>query len=161
VMNRVAKVTLGALTHQDVPFEKLLEQLRPQRVSGRNPLFQVWFVLQNAAERPDFQDLIIEPFPIDSGVTRHDLQLSLWETSSGLKAAFTYSTELFDRQTIVQLAEQFKCLLRTVATQPDIPLSKLRADLDEHRNAYRKRIELEIENSARHKLQRAKRRSVE
>jgi len=118
-------------------------------------------VLQNAAESPDFQDLIIEPFPIDSGVTRHDLQLSLWETSSGLKAAFTYSTELFDRQTIVQLAEQFKCLLRTVATQPDIPLSKLRADLDEHRNAYRKRIELEIENSARHKLQRAKRRSVE
>jgi non-ribosomal peptide synthetase component F len=130
-IRRTREKALGALANQDVPFEKLVEELNPPRTAGYNPLFQVWFVLQPAfIDRPDFNGLAVQYLESDSAVTRHDLQLSLWETADGLKGALTYSTALFDAETIACMAEQFKTLLAVVIEQPDIPLSVLRAACD-------------------------------
>jgi amino acid adenylation domain-containing protein len=161
VMHRVRETTLGALTHQDVPYEKLIERFRPERTLSLNPLFQAWFVLQNGeAERRDFQDLTVESYAIENEFTRHDLQLTLWETSSSLKGAFTYSTDLFDRENIAEMVEQFRVLLALVTSQPDIPLSALRTVLDQNHKELRKRIEEALQNDARRKLRAARRRSV-
>src|SRR6185436_9669230 len=100
---------LGAFAHEDVPFEKLVDELGVPRSLEVNPLFQVWFVLQNAlVERQEWQDLEAESINIESKVTRHDLQLSLWDAPGGLEGAFTYSTDLFEAKTIRRIAAQFR-----------------------------------------------------
>ena len=111
-----------------MPFENLVEELRPLRSLKFNPLFQVWFVLQNAPfEEQHWPGLKVESINIDSSTTRHDLQLTLWETDNGLEGAFTYSTDLFDPETIDCISEQFTELLQMVVEDADIRLSVLRA----------------------------------
>ena len=108
-LRRGRTVALGAFANQDVPFEKLVEELQPTRTLKVNPLFQVWFALQNAlVEHQEFNGLTVESLTIDSATTRHDLQLTLWETANGLEGAFTYSTDLFEAETIACMAEQFQ-----------------------------------------------------
>ncbi|HEX6716516.1 MAG TPA: amino acid adenylation domain-containing protein [Pyrinomonadaceae bacterium] len=154
LMHRVAETTIGALTHEHLPFAKLVEKLQPQRRLDHNPLFQVWFVLQTGArERRDFTGLTFEPYPIESEITRHDLQLTVWESSSVLKAIFTYNTDILDSQTVAHMTEQFLLLLATIARQPDIHCSELRSMLQTSRDQ-------EHQNSLRQKLQSARRKSL-
>jgi amino acid adenylation domain-containing protein len=161
VMYRVAEATLGALTHEHVPFARVVEKLQPQRRLDHNPLFQVWFVLQaGTPERRDFAGLSVEPYPIASEVTRHDLQLTLWESSSVLKAAFTYNTDILDSQTVGHLAEQFLFLLTTVSERPDVHTSELRSMLRQKDQTYKKWRNQEYQDSARQKLQSARRKAV-
>jgi amino acid adenylation domain-containing protein len=157
-LRRARAVALGAFANQDVPFEKLVEELKPARGLQYNPLFQVWFVLQNAlVERQEFNGLAVESLVIDSATTRHDLQLTLWETANGLEGAFTYSTDLFDADTIACMAEQFNTLLAIVAEQPDIVLSALRAAVSETGGAYRNTTSVRLEEASRRKLKSTKR----
>jgi amino acid adenylation domain-containing protein len=161
VMHRVAEATLGALTHEDLPFAKVVDKLQPKRRLEHNPLFQVWFVLQaGAGERKDFAGLEVEQYPIDNEVTRHDLQLTAWENSSVLKAAFTYNTDIFDSQTVSHMAEQFSLLLATVLEQPDIHVSELRSMLRQRDEEFKKSREQERESSVRQKLQSARRKPL-
>ncbi len=161
LMHLVAEATLGALTHEHVPYARVVEKLQPKRRLDHNPLFQVWFVLQaGAAERRDFDGLTVEPYPIDSEATRHDLQLTLWESSSVLKAAFTYNTDILDSQTVAHMCEQFLLLLATIAEQPDIHANELRSMLDQRNQAYKKSRDQEYQNSARQKLQSTRRRAL-
>jgi amino acid adenylation domain-containing protein len=158
VLHRVRDVALGALAHQDVPFEKLVEELRPERTLKHNPLFQVWFVLQDAQwESPDFEGLTVESLGIDNQSTRHDLQLTLWETGSGLSGAFTHSTDLFDAETIAHMAEQFEGLLGAIVAQPVCRLSALRRILDEADEKYRNRKESDLQEAGRQKLKTVRR----
>ncbi|MEO6238545.1 MAG: amino acid adenylation domain-containing protein [Vicinamibacterales bacterium] len=126
-LRRTREMALGAFANQDVPFEKLVEELRPQRTLSHHPLFQVWFVLQSApGEREEWRGLSAESLPVDNGTTRHDLQLTLWETAAGLEGAFTYRTDLFSSGSIVRMAEQFNTLLALVVERPDVRLSEAR-----------------------------------
>ena len=160
-MHRVAEATLGALTHEHLPFAKVVEKLQPKRKLDHNPLFQVWFVLQSgAAERRDFTGLQVEDYPIDSEVTRHDLQLSVWQSSSVLKAAFTYNTDIFDSQTAAHMADQFLLLLATASERPDVYVSDLRSMLKRCEEEFKKSREQDHENSVRRKLQSARRKSL-
>src|SRR5215470_16112687 len=109
LLNRVKEVALGAYDHQDLPFEKLVEELSPERDPGRNPLFQVSFVLQNATRsRLELLDLTLETLDVHSGTAKFDLTLSILETREGLKASWEYNTDLFERARIERMAEHFE-----------------------------------------------------
>ena len=126
LLGRVREVALGAFAHQDLPFERLVEELLPERDLSCSPLFQVMVVLQNAPpaaavlgaleiRRPDF-----EP-----GVARFDLLLDLTEVDDGLRGALEFNTDLFDRTTVQRLAERLRLLLEAVAASPSLRLSEI------------------------------------
>jgi amino acid adenylation domain-containing protein len=126
LLARVREVTLGAYAHQDLPFEKLVEELQPARVMRHAPLFQVMFTLQNAP-RPvvELHDLTLAPVDLDPGTSMFDLSLSLEETMHGVSGIFEYNTDLFDAATIQRLARHFQTLLGGVTANPQQRISDL------------------------------------
>jgi len=161
ILSQVREHALGAFAHEDVPFEKLVDELGVPRSLEVNPLFQVWFVLQNAlVERQEWQDLEAESINIESHVTRHDLQLSLWEAPSGLEGAFTYGTDLFEAKSIRRIAAQFNALLVSVSARPDIKLSETRSVVKEAGRAFEQQQAEQLEDTSRERLRSVKRRAV-
>jgi amino acid adenylation domain-containing protein len=124
VLSRVREVTLEALAHQDLPFEKLVEELQPARNLGHNPLFQVMFVLQNTETGGQIGPQQNAP-QLSVGTSKFDLTLSVTETADGLMAVFEYNTELFDATTVVSLAQHFQTLLEGAVAQPGRRASEL------------------------------------
>ena len=126
LLERVRTVTLGAYAHQDVPFDRLVEALKVERSLQYSPLFQVKFVYQNAPMPPlELRDLSVQVMGIESGTTRVDLQLTVWEQAEGLKGWLEYNAQLFDESTISRLSSDFVTLLNTIVAQPDLKLSEL------------------------------------
>jgi amino acid adenylation domain-containing protein len=130
LLERVREVTLGAYTHQDFPFEQLVEALQPQRSLSHTPLFQVMFVLQNAPMlQIELPGLTLSPLESDSGTAKFDLTLILSEmmprTESGLRGKFEYNTDLFDASTITRMVEHFCTLLSGIAAAPERRISEL------------------------------------
>jgi amino acid adenylation domain-containing protein len=126
LLGRVHEVALGAFAHQDVPFEKLVEELRPERDLSRSPLFQLMFVLQNAPIEPlALPDLTLSPFQVDSGTARFDLLFSMAETRQGLRGDVEYNTDLFNADTIVRMLAHWQVLLEGVVAEPGTRLSDL------------------------------------
>ncbi|HEY9604551.1 MAG TPA: amino acid adenylation domain-containing protein [Allocoleopsis sp.] len=136
LLERVRDVALEAYEHQDLPFEKLVEELDPDRDLSRNPLFQVAFALQNAPmESLELPGLMLEPAPLESGSTRFDLEVHLWEPAHGLRSLWqsqeglsgfiSYSTDLFDKDRIQRLVGHFQTLLEGIVANPDARLSEL------------------------------------
>ncbi|MEX0267857.1 amino acid adenylation domain-containing protein [Leptolyngbyaceae cyanobacterium UHCC 1019] len=136
LLKQVQNVALEAYAHQDLPFEKLVEELDPERDLSRNPLFQVALALQNAPMQPlELPGLTLEPAPLESGSTRFDLEVHLWEPTHGLRSLWqsqtglsgfiSYSTEMFDRDRIGHLIEHFQTLLQGIVDNPDARLSDL------------------------------------
>jgi amino acid adenylation domain-containing protein len=160
-VRRTRGTALGAFANQDLPFEKLLEDLNPARTAAYNPLFQVWFVMQQpVAGRQEFNGLTVQYLDSGTALTRHDLQLSIWESVNGLEGAFTYSTALFDAETIDGIVEQFKVVLAVIVEQPESRLSDLRASVNEAGRAYRAEAIAGLEETSRLKLKSAKRKVV-
>jgi amino acid adenylation domain-containing protein len=126
-LHRVREVALGAYSHQDVPFEKLVEELQPARDISRNPLFQVTFQLQNAAEAPiSFPNLVVTFPSLPTETAKFDLAVSLWETSGGeLGGRLEYSTDLFDAERIARLAQHYRVLLAAAVAEPSTRVSEL------------------------------------
>jgi len=124
LLGRIRGAALGAYAHQDLPFEKLVEELRPSRNLAHNPIFQVWFVLQNAPiagwELPG-----IRATGVDSGAVtvRHDLQLTMWESEDGLCGSLDFSADLFDASTMDRISEELGVVLRAVASDATIRVS--------------------------------------
>jgi amino acid adenylation domain-containing protein len=128
LLRRVREVALGAYAHQDVPFEKLVEELQPQRNLSHHPLFQVMFVLQNAPrEELKLPELRIRLLAGSTSVAKFDLALSMFEAEGMLHGACEYSTDLFERVTIRRLVAHFGSLLEGMAADPAARL--LRAPL--------------------------------
>ncbi|RKH11041.1 amino acid adenylation domain-containing protein [Corallococcus sp. CA053C] len=128
LLGRVREVTLGAYAHQDLPFEKLVEELQPERNLGHNPLFQVMFALQNlgAHERTARSSAPPREAPvISNGTAKFDLTLSLFETGHGAQGSLEYNTDLFDAETASHLVECYQYLLRDIVAHPDRRLSRL------------------------------------
>ncbi|NJR53707.1 MAG: condensation protein [Acaryochloris sp. CRU_2_0] len=130
LLARVRTVALGGYAHQDIPFEKLVEALRPQRSLSYNPLFQVMFIFQNTAiPTVELPGLTFCPQEVDGGTSKFDLKLSLWEAAEGLAGSLEYKTDLFNSATIAKMVEQLEQLLVQVTTQPTIKLDELAAQL--------------------------------
>lgn len=127
LLDRVRDVTLQAYTHQDLPFEKLVEELQPDRDLSRNPLFQIMFVLQNAPmptlKAPGLTMSLIE---VDRGTSQFDLTLSLENTQQGIKGLLEYNTDLFDAESIARMQGHLKALLEEVAACQERRLDELR-----------------------------------
>ncbi len=126
LMRRVRTVALGAYAHQDLPFEKLVEALQPDRDLGRTPLFQAWFALQNAP-RSSFQlpGLALKSLDVHNGTSKFDLGVFMVEKPEGLSCMVEYSTDLFDASTIQRFLEHFRVLLESIATNPDRRIAEL------------------------------------
>ncbi|MGB7925614.1 MAG: amino acid adenylation domain-containing protein, partial [Pyrinomonadaceae bacterium] len=119
VLGRVREVCLGAYAHQDVPFEKLVEELEPERSLSHTPLFQVMMVLQNAPQSAlELPGLELRGFGRDSQATKFDLTLTFVEGARGLTATLAYSTDLFDTSTINRLVSHFQTLLAGIVANP-------------------------------------------
>ncbi|HEX3554223.1 MAG TPA: amino acid adenylation domain-containing protein [Thermoanaerobaculia bacterium] len=123
LVRQVREVVLDAFAHQDLPFEKLIETLRPQRRGSYAPLFQVMFVLRTfelSAWRLD--GLELAPIGLPQRSANFDLILSLTDTREGLEGALIYDRELFDADFIAGMARQLEALLERVGADPDRPL---------------------------------------
>jgi non-ribosomal peptide synthetase component F len=126
LLKRVREVTLGAYAHQDTPSEKLVEVLQPERSLSHTPLFQVWFVLQNApVGELKLPDITLSQIEIGNGTAKFDLSLSLTEGPEGLKGIMEYDTALFDAETIAVMIGHLEALLREVVKNPDIRLLEI------------------------------------
>ncbi|HEU4597505.1 MAG TPA: amino acid adenylation domain-containing protein, partial [Pyrinomonadaceae bacterium] len=126
LLGRVREVTLGAYAHQEVPFERLVEELQPERSLSHQPLFQVMFVLQNTPrEALEVSGLQLHLWKNHSEAAKFDLLLSLTETEDGLCGALEYSTDLFDSATVERLAGHFLRLLEAVAGDADRRVSDI------------------------------------
>ena len=134
LLARVREVTLGAYAHQEVPFEKLVEEFRPERDLGHSPLFQVMFALQNT--KP--VDLALPGLTVSSletprSTTKFDLSFVLVDTEAGLTGELEYNTDLFDRATVQRLLEHFSTLMARVVAAPDERLGDVSLLGDEER----------------------------
>ena len=123
---RVRAVCIEAYAHQDLPFEKLVEELRQERDLSRNPLFQVMFVFQNISDPvlrfPGVKSASVE---INTGTSKFDLTLSLRECEQTLVGFIEYSTDLFERSTIERMIGHLPTLLEGIIADPDQPISTL------------------------------------
>ncbi|OEJ34561.1 non-ribosomal peptide synthetase [Streptomyces subrutilus] len=134
LLGRVRETGLGAYAHQDVPFERLVEELNPARSLARHPLFQVAMVLQsNTGGELEPAGLRAEALAADTGVAKFDLNVTLEEffgpdgEPAGLDCAIDFATDLFDRETVESLAARFGRLLTAMTARPDGRIG--RADL--------------------------------
>ena len=126
LLRSVREICLGAQAHQDLPFEKLVEELAPARDMSHSPLFQVMFTLQNTPETQlDIDGLQIIPVNMDTGAVKFDLDLEMTEKQGGLDAIFNYNTDLFDESTIVRMAGHLERLLEAIVSAPDKRLHDL------------------------------------
>jgi non-ribosomal peptide synthetase component F len=126
LLGRVREVCLGAYAHQDLPFERLVEELHPARDLSRNPLFQVMFVLQNGHPGTlELPGLTLIPVEVDSGTTHFDLTLHIADTGDELVASLAYNTDLFETGSIDRMLRHFQMLLETVCASPGRRLSEL------------------------------------
>jgi amino acid adenylation domain-containing protein len=119
LLGRVREVALQAYAHQDVPFEKLVEELRPERSLNHMPLFQVLFAVQNAPRAAlRLTDLELQHFPFIGETATFDLSLFIGEVSAGLRLTFEYNTDLFQAETIARMVGHFQTLLEGMSLNP-------------------------------------------
>src|SRR5215213_4827432 len=127
VLRQVREVCLGAYAHQDVPFEKLVEELQPERNLSHTPLFQVMFILQNTPlAELQMSGLDLSRVSLAYGSAKYDLTFSLNETEEGLRAILNYDTSLFERETIERMALHFEQLLRSILENTDETIGNLK-----------------------------------
>jgi NRPS condensation-like uncharacterized protein len=126
LLARVRQTTLNAYAHQSVPFEKLVEELQPQRSLSHAPLFQVMIVLQNTpAETLSLPGLTLTALPSEQSAALFDLLLSLTEIDGAISGSLQYSTDLFNPTTAQQLVAHFQTLLTLIAANPEKPIAQL------------------------------------
>ncbi|MEU4116198.1 amino acid adenylation domain-containing protein [Kitasatospora sp. NPDC028055] len=143
LLDRVRQSDLSAFEHQDVPFERLVEQLNPTRTPARHPLFQTLIALENQAKAPQsFGDLPCGELEFDLNVAKFDLSFGFAELSGpntkdgangpsgpngpgGLSGAIEYAADLFDHATVATLAERLLRVLHAVVTDPDAPIGTI------------------------------------
>jgi amino acid adenylation domain-containing protein/non-ribosomal peptide synthase protein (TIGR01720 family) len=126
LLRRVRKTTLGAYANQDLPFETLIERLKPERVLNQNPLFQVLFNLQNArSEDLRLKGMRLSWLEIGNETAQFDLNLSLIETEQSIKGLLIYNTDLFGETMIARMLEHYMSLVQVIVADPEKPLSSL------------------------------------
>ncbi len=146
LLGRTRETVLGALEHQDLPFERVVEALRPQREAGRSPLFQATLVMHDA-RFPELrmEGLVVEPLEVDAEAPIADLTL-LVENGEQLHGALEADAELFDEATMARLLRHFETLLEGIVDDPERPLSMLPLASDEER----RQVTIEWNDTATH-----------
>ncbi|MGB7293372.1 MAG: amino acid adenylation domain-containing protein [Thermodesulfobacteriota bacterium] len=126
LLRRVKETSLEAYAHQDLPFEKLVEELNPQRDMSHSPLFQVMFVLQNVPIRDiQLEDIILSPIEMERETAKFDLTTFMVETDRGLTGSIEYNKDLFNDTTIALMIDHFRILLEGIVGNPDQGITDL------------------------------------
>ncbi|MFD2201721.1 non-ribosomal peptide synthetase [Shivajiella indica] len=126
LLQSVRKVSLEAFSHQDLPFEKLVEELKPTRDLSRTPLFQVVFNLQNTPlPKLEMSGLEISFLEIDTGISQFDLTLMISKREGQYHASVEYNKDLFHQETIARMFRSYQFLLQDAIIHPDLPISNL------------------------------------
>jgi hypothetical protein len=126
LLRRVKEVALGAYAHQDLPFEKLVEELQPERSLSHSPLFQVMFALQNAPGRAlELEGLRLSPFSFENKTAKFDLEMHVWDGVENLTCSFFYNTDLFDPATARRIMKHYQQLLEGIVAGPEARISDL------------------------------------
>ncbi|MEL6494126.1 MAG: amino acid adenylation domain-containing protein [Cyanobacteria bacterium J06623_7] len=125
LLNRVKEVTLRAIEHQDMPFDKLVDSLQIARSLSHTPLFQVWFNMINLTHHPlELPGLEVEPISLEDAPAKFDLTLYVKETSSGIKLDLVYNADLFTPAKMQELLRQLEYLLQQVVVAPNQAISQ-------------------------------------
>jgi len=133
LLKRVKRVALDAYANQDVPFERLVEELKPKHDRGYSPFFRVKLVLQNTPEgNLKLPGLQADLFRIERGISRFDWLVTFWEDHGILRGEFEYNLDLFAAPAAEAAAHVLRCLLRTVALRPSSRLEDLRSEVREY-----------------------------
>ncbi len=123
---RVQRVAAGGYAHQDLPFERLVDELHIERHLGHNPLFQVMFILQSdPLPAAEIAGLSLAPLEVEGRTAKFDLMLQLWQQPAGLTGFLEYNADLFDAATVHRFGEHFETLLAGALDQPRLPLPAL------------------------------------
>ena len=135
LLGRVREVSLEAYAHQDLPFEKLVEELNPERSLSHTPLFQVLFAVQNMPKSfLTLPGLELQDFRLNRKTSKFDLSLFISESSNSLTVAFEYNTDLFAESTIARMLRHFEVLLQGIVAAPDQRISELPLLTDSERH---------------------------
>lgn len=133
-LQQVRETALGAYAHQDMPFEMLVEALQPDRNLSHTPLFQVMFVLDSPVEESaQLPGLTLSPLRLHTGTATFDLTLSMVPSSDGISGTFEFNTDLWEKDTIRRMAENFRALLEAVTEDPEQPVWRLPVIAEEER----------------------------
>ncbi|MEH2225052.1 amino acid adenylation domain-containing protein [Nostoc sp.] len=125
-LSQVRQVATSAYTHQDVPFEQVVEALQPERSLSYNPLFQVVFVLENfLLDTLELPDVTLTPQFVERGTSQFDLTLAVWETKAGLIGSWEYNSDLFEPDTIARMTSHFQTLLAAIIANPNQLIAEL------------------------------------
>ena len=139
LLEQARATTLEAYAHQEVPFEMLVAEMRPERELSRTPMFQVKLVLQNyPLDDLELPGLTLTPIPIPVQTSKYDLLFNIHETKQGLAATLEYDTDLFDAATISRFLSHYEAILRQAVEDPEVKLKALVGRLaraDEQRQA--------------------------
>ncbi len=128
LLAQIRETALGAYAHQDTPFEKLVEELQPERDMSHSPLFQVAFAFQNipADQSITIDTLTMEPIQNEGVTAKYDLTLTMTETGDSIIGSMEYNTDLFNKSTIERMLGHFKTVLEQVTDDPEIPVGSIR-----------------------------------
>jgi amino acid adenylation domain-containing protein/non-ribosomal peptide synthase protein (TIGR01720 family) len=126
LLGRVREVAFSAYEHQDIPFEKLVDELQPDRALSHTPLFQVMFILQNTAQSAmKLADLTVDPMETHVGLAKFDLTLEAVEKGQEISLDLIYNADVFDAPTVTSLLGHFQTFLETITRHPSLRLSEL------------------------------------
>jgi amino acid adenylation domain-containing protein len=159
LLHRVREVALGAYTHQDVPFEKLVEELRPERSLGHNPLVQVLFVQQTKAPSFSIPGVELSPFSLDMP-SKFDLAVFVRDTGNGVTHSWVYNPDLFDTTTVARMAELYKVVLEMATANPEIRLSDLLQSLSDTEQQQRSAEHKQFQAASLQKLRTTRRKVI-
>jgi amino acid adenylation domain-containing protein len=126
LVNKAREVCLGAYAHQDLPFERLVEELQPERDSTRTPLFQVMFTMREETPAElHLPGLSVSTVALDNGTAKFDLTLTMLENGTELGGKLEFNTDLFEHSTIARLIRHFSALLKSAVDNPQEPIATL------------------------------------
>ncbi|WP_342026020.1 non-ribosomal peptide synthase/polyketide synthase [Cytobacillus pseudoceanisediminis] len=135
LLKQVSSTALDAYQNQDIPFERLVEELQPERDMSQTPLFQTMFVMQNLpTESINIPGLSLRPLKIESQVSKFDLTLTMEEQKQGISCSFEFNLELFDTETIVQMFNHLHNLLVAITKYPEQSINNLPMLSEKERN---------------------------
>ncbi len=126
LLDQVQATTLGAFAHQELPFERLVEELTPERDQGRTPLFQVMLAWQNTPRAElELPGLSLRSSPVDTGTAKFDLVLNLAERGEGIAGSWEFDRDLFDSTTVARMDRHYRALLSEALERPRLPVEEL------------------------------------
>ncbi len=153
MLGRARRVALGAYAHQDLPFDRLVAALKPERDLSHNPFFQVTFVIQDAPASPvETGGLTLSRLLLDRETSVFDLTLYVIQEEGSLSCGFLYNTDIFEPASIARLVRHYELLLSEVVARPDARLTSLFDSLAESDRQQQARVEKEMEEVSYEKL---------